>query len=87
MPSTLSQTLTFLTVALLPGGLRALRAQETLPGILPGRSTPEVDSLLQRLEREYEEMDVDGFVSLFTEDFTQHDVNRRVRISGIEAWR
>ncbi|MEE9246618.1 MAG: hypothetical protein V3U63_10490, partial [Gemmatimonadota bacterium] len=43
--------------------------------------TPEVDSLLQRLEREYEEMDVDGFVSLFTEDFTQHDVNRRVRIS------
>ena len=87
MPSTPSQTLTFLTLALLTGGLTPLGAQETLPGILPGRSTPEVDSLLQRLEREYEQMDVDGFVSFFTEDFTQHDVNRRVRISGIEAWR
>lgn len=87
MLSTPSQTLPFLTLALLlTGGLTALGAQETLPEILPGRSTAEVDSLLQRLEREYEEMDVDGFVSLFTEDFTQHDVNRRVRVSGIEAW-
>lgn len=68
-------------------GHTALGAQETtLPGILPARSTPEVDTLLERLEREYGEMDVDGFVSLFTEDFTQHDVNRRVRVSGIEAW-
>lgn len=86
MTSVRATIFSLLGVALLGIGPTSLRAQKTLPDILPERSTPEVDSLLRRVEREYGEMDVDGFVSLFTEDFTQHDVNRRVRVSGIEAW-
>ena len=57
-----------------------------LPGVLPGSSTPEVDSLLRVLERAYDGMDVSGFVSLFTDDFVQHDVPRRVTVIGKDAW-
>ncbi len=43
--------------------------------------------MLEELERSYAAMDADGFLALFTEDVVQHDVNRRVLIEGIDAWR
>lgn len=55
--------------------------------VLPTTSEPEVDRLLAALERAYADEDVEAFVSFFTEDFEQVDVNRRVRIRGREAWR
>lgn len=63
------------------------RAASAQAPMLPRESTPDVDAMLDELERSYAAMDVDGFVSLFTDDFVQHDVNRRVLIKGIEAWR
>lgn len=55
--------------------------------VLPGTSDPEVDQLLADLEDAYASMDVQGFISLFAEDFEQVDVNRRVHVRGREAWR
>jgi len=57
-----------------------------VPRILPGRSTPEVDRLLRRIEETYAAMDVAAFVGLFTEDFIQDDVNRRVHVESRNAW-
>lgn len=54
---------------------------------LPTRSTPEVDAMLERLERVYRAMDVESFLAFFTDDFQQIDVNRRVLIRGRDAWR
>lgn len=55
--------------------------------VLPYQSTPEVDRLLAKLESVYADMNIDGFVRLFTDDFVQLDVNRRVRVEGAAAWR
>lgn len=55
--------------------------------VLPHRSTPAIDGLLGKLERAYEDMDVDGFTALFGDEFVQLDVNRGVRVEGIDAWR
>lgn len=54
---------------------------------LPLVSDPEVDSLLANVERAYRDMDVESFVGLFSEDFEQLDVPRRVEIQGRDAWR
>ncbi len=59
----------------------------TQENMLPGRSTPAVDRLLHALEESYQAKDVARFVSLFADDFHQVDVNRRIDIRGIEAWR
>lgn len=53
---------------------------------LPTTSTPDVDRLLKNLETSYRAKDVDAFVGLFTDDFTQLDVNRRVHVRGRETW-
>lgn len=55
--------------------------------VLPPSSEPAIDRLLAELEQAYAAKDVEAFVSLFTEDFEQVDVNRRVRVRGREAWR
>jgi hypothetical protein len=75
-------------------GMAELGAQ-TLPGlplvetlrVLPTRSVPIVDRMLEGLEQAYAAKDVDRFVSFFTGDFRQVDVNRRVDVSGSDAWR
>jgi uncharacterized protein (TIGR02246 family) len=54
---------------------------------LPSRSTPPVDSLLQKMEEAYRSMDAERWVSLFTEDVEQIDVPRRVHLKGRDAWR
>jgi pimeloyl-ACP methyl ester carboxylesterase/ketosteroid isomerase-like protein len=54
---------------------------------LPGTSDPATDWLLAELEVVYAEKDVEGFVGLFTDDFTQVDVNRRVYVRGKDDWR
>jgi pimeloyl-ACP methyl ester carboxylesterase len=53
---------------------------------LPHTSTPEVDALLAGLEQEYRAMDPEGFISYFTEDVEQLDVNRRVLVRGHTDW-
>jgi pimeloyl-ACP methyl ester carboxylesterase/ketosteroid isomerase-like protein len=55
-------------------------------GALPLRSTRAVDRLLAQLETAYRSMDVEGFVSLFTDDVEQLDVNRRIHVKGKAAW-
>lgn len=66
----------------------AEREHEThVPQVLPSSSTPQVDALLKRMEETYAAMDAAGFVGLFTDDFIQDDVNRRVHVEGKEAWR
>ena len=57
------------------------------PVVLPQSSTPAVDELLLRFEEAYNNKDVEAFLALFTDDFQNIDVNRRVRIDGIDAWR
>ncbi|MGH9791386.1 MAG: alpha/beta fold hydrolase, partial [Candidatus Acidiferrales bacterium] len=64
----------------------ALGALGLPPKTLPLRSTPAVDRLLERLESAYNAMDAEAFVSLFTEDGAQLDVNRRVHVKGRAAW-
>lgn len=54
---------------------------------LPASSTPAADALLAELETAYDAMDVDRFTRLFTDDFEQIDVNRRVDVKGVEKWR
>jgi len=54
---------------------------------LPPTSAPAVDRLLTAIEDSYRAKDANRFVSLFTNDFSQVDVNRRITISGIDAWR
>ncbi|MGE3508703.1 MAG: alpha/beta fold hydrolase [Vicinamibacterales bacterium] len=54
--------------------------------LLPTTSTPLVDRLLKDLEASYRTKDVNGFVRLFTEDFSQLDVNRRVHVRGRSTW-
>ncbi len=65
--------------------LRRLEATR-LPGVLPPSATPEIDRLLGRLENAYAAQDVKAFVALFTDDFVQHDVNRRVIVQGLADW-
>jgi hypothetical protein len=55
--------------------------------VLPPRSTPAVDELLDRAESAYATKDIEAFVSLFAADFRQVDVNRRVHVFGRNAWR
>lgn len=43
--------------------------------------------MLEKLEAAYQKMDVDRFVGLFTDDFEQIDINRRVRVQGRKKWR
>lgn len=58
------------------------------PGrLLPARPPAEVEKLLAELERTYREKDLDGFLALFTDDFEQTDVPRRVHVLGKEQWR
>lgn len=54
---------------------------------LPRRSAPAVDRLLAAVEAAYRRKETDRFVSLFTDDFTQIDVNRRIEIRGTADWR
>ncbi len=54
---------------------------------LPRKSAPAVDRLLSAVEDAYRRKDTDRFVSLFTDDFTQVDVNRRIEIRGTADWR
>jgi hypothetical protein len=54
--------------------------------VLPGTSDTATDRLLAELELVYAEKDVEGFVGLFTDDFTQVDINRRVHIRGKDDW-
>lgn len=55
--------------------------------VLPETSDPEVDALLEKLEQAYASMDVDRWVTLFTDDFEQVDPPRRVHVVGRDAWR
>lgn len=80
--------------AALPGGRGALAGQAppALPSmedlrVLPDGSTDSVDGMLEDVEAAYAAMDVAGFVSFFSDDFEQVDVNRRVVVRGKEAWR
>ena len=66
--------------------LRPMPTPESLR-VLPGTSDPATDQLLAELEVVYAEKDVEGFVGLFTDDFTQVDVNRRVHVRGKDDWR
>jgi pimeloyl-ACP methyl ester carboxylesterase len=54
---------------------------------LPAASSPAVDRLLTAIEDSYRAKDAERFTSLFTDDFSQVDVNRRIAINGIDAWR
>lgn len=54
---------------------------------LPHGANERVDELLSRIEQAYRSMDVDAFVGLFTDDFEQLDVARRVLVQGKDAWR
>jgi pimeloyl-ACP methyl ester carboxylesterase/ketosteroid isomerase-like protein len=54
--------------------------------LLAATSTPEVDALLARLESTYRAKDIEAFVRLFSEDFVQLDVTRRVHVKGRDAW-
>ncbi len=56
------------------------------PRLLPTTSTPAVDGLLTKIERAYERMNAEEFVSLFTDDMSQLDVSRRVHVRGRESW-
>ncbi len=74
-------------------GLEMVRRRPALPSalglpatLLPATSSPEVDRLLSNLEASYRAKDVDRFVALFTDDFTQLDVNRRVHVRGKATW-
>jgi pimeloyl-ACP methyl ester carboxylesterase len=53
---------------------------------LPLRSNPAVDGMLRELETAYAAMDVERFVQLFADDFSQLDMNRRVHIKQRQAW-
>jgi len=55
--------------------------------VLPRTSDPATDRILAELEVVYAEKDVEGFVGLFTDDFTQVDVNRRVHVRGKDGRR
>jgi steroid delta-isomerase-like uncharacterized protein len=66
--------------------LRPMPTPESLR-VLPRSSDPATDRLLAKLEVVYVEKDVEGFVGLFTDDFTQADVNRRVHVRGKDDWR
>lgn len=74
-------------------GIDAARKRQNSPAglglrghSLPLTSTAAVDGLLLQLEESYRSMDTDRFVSLFAEDFSQLDVNRRVHIKGLSAF-
>jgi pimeloyl-ACP methyl ester carboxylesterase len=54
---------------------------------LPERSTPEVDAMLEEMEGAYRSMDVEAFLSSFSDDIQQLDINRRVLVRGKDAWR
>ena len=54
---------------------------------LPESSSRFIDEALRRVEVATRSMDVEQFVSEFSNDVEQLDVNRRVRIRGREAWR
>ena len=56
------------------------------PHSLPLQSTREADALLHELEEAYGAMDTERFVRLFTDDFSQLDVNRRMHVKGRQAW-
>lgn len=73
-------------------GAEAQEVPVTMPtldelSVLPRESDPHVDRLLDALEEAYASMDVDRWVSCFTEDVEQIDVPRRVHVVGREAWR
>jgi pimeloyl-ACP methyl ester carboxylesterase len=57
-----------------------------LPLALPEASTREADGLLLELEEAYRSGDLALWGALFTEDFTQLDVPRRVHVVGHENW-
>jgi pimeloyl-ACP methyl ester carboxylesterase len=64
----------------------SLPSIETLR-VLPFRSVDSIDRMLASLEKAYAEKDVEAFVAHYAEDFQQVDVNRRIHVSGKDAWR